>query len=225
MRSFGPLRISRDRFDRHPAYEPLLAAAAGSGRCPVLLSELGLQRLDPPADPAAAVAAVARLDPAEVLAQRWPGECYPWCACREPFGAEFPGLVPPIEPVEDPSACAVRMAGEQWRMHLAVVPVARPADVVAAIGWQGAANLGEDVAALSAVLRSWADRFGATLVGIDAGTLWLSVAAPPRTDEQCLRIAAEHFAFCPDVDGEDPRPLRVYASTLCGRDSWRFWWD
>ena len=106
-----------------------------------------------------------------------------------------------------------------------MVPVARPADVVAATGWLGAVNLGEDVAALSAVLRSWEDRFGAMLVAMDEATLWLSVAAPPRTDAQCLGIAAEHFAFCPDVDGEDPRPLRVYASTLRGRDHWRFWWD
>ena len=96
---------------------------------------------------------------------------------------------------------------------------------MAATGWTGAINLGENPAALSAVLRSWEDRFGALLVLMEAATLWLSVAAPPMTEAECLGIAAEHFTFCPDVDGEDPRPLRTYASTLRGRNSWRFWWD
>jgi hypothetical protein len=118
MYRHGALLISRQRADQHPAYQPLLAAAAGSGRCPVLIGERGLQRLDPPADPAAAVATVARFDPAEELARRWPGECYPECRCRDPFGAEFPGLVPAIEQLDDPGACAAQMAagvtGRTW---------------------------------------------------------------------------------------------------------------
>jgi hypothetical protein len=134
-------------------------------------------------------------------------------------------LAEPSEPVEDAWEKAMRFAGEQWWSHLAVVPVSRPADVVAAVGWLGTVNYHRDVTGLAAVLRSWEDRFGAMLVRLDSATLWLSVAAPPRSERQCLSVAEEHFAFCPDVDGEDPRPLREYAATLAGRTVWRFWWD
>jgi hypothetical protein len=93
------------------------------------------------------------------------------------------------------------------------------------VGWRGAVNHHGDVTGLSAVVRSWEDRFGALLVRLDLATLWLSVAAPPWRERQCLGVAAEHFAFCWDVDGEDPRPLREYAAALAGRTAWRFWWD
>lgn len=51
------------------------------------------------------------------------------------------------------------------------------------------------------------------------------MAAPPRTFEHAVHVAAEHLAFCRDVDGEDGRPLRTYPSELVGRRVWRFWWD
>jgi Domain of unknown function (DUF4253) len=63
------------------------------------------------------------------------------------------------------------------------------------------------------------------LIEIDFMALWVSVAAPPRTPQECRAVAAEHFAFCLDVDWEDPRPLDRYAADLAGRDWWRFWWD
>ncbi len=105
------------------------------------------------------------------------------------------------------------------------MPGTRPADAVAVLGWRGTGNRHDDVSGLAAVLRSWEERYGAVLVEIDFMTLWVSVAAPPRTPSECRAVAAEHFAFCPDVDSEDPRPLRLYASTLAGNPRWRFWWD
>lgn len=75
------------------------------------------------------------------------------------------------------------------------------------------------------MLRSWEDRFGAVVVALDRSVLWLSVAAPPVTRDECRAVAAEHFSSCRDVDQEDPRPLRAYASGLSGGTTWRFWWD
>jgi len=40
-----------------------------------------------------------------------------------------------------------------------------------------------------------------------------------------LRIAAEHFAFCPDVIEQGVYPISAYAEQLTGKDSWAFWWD
>lgn len=222
MTSLGPLRISQERADGHPAYGELLARAADTGCCPVWLTSP--DHVSPPDDPGPAVAAIAEIDPAEFLAGHWGANC-PLCGCREPFGNTFPPLAPPgvvtSDALEDAAGCDAHL-----RLgHLAIVPVTRPADVIAAIGWSGPCNYGTDLSALGAVLRSWEDRFGALVTRIDRATLWLSVAAPPLTREHAVHVAAEHFAFCRDVDQEDPRPLRTYAAGLVGRRVWRFWWD
>ncbi|MGI5128388.1 DUF4253 domain-containing protein [Pseudonocardia sp. CA-107938] len=220
LRSIGPIRVSRDRLDGHPAYASLLHEAASTGACPVWVT--ALNRVEPPDDPAAAIAAIPDVDPEEFLARHWTRNC-PLCGCRDPFGT-FPGLAPRTRSSPNPLETAESAVALQ-RGHLALVPAGRPADVITALGWTGPANYGADLTGLSAVLRSWEDRFGAVLVRVDAATLWLSVASPPRTPHHAERIAAEHFSFCRDVDWEDPRPLRTYAADLVGAHTWRFWWD
>lgn len=220
LHSIGPLRVSRDRVDRHPAYGPLLHQAQATGSCPVWIT--ALDRIRPPDDPAAAVAGIPHVDPQEFLASHWSRNC-PLCGCRDPFGA-FPGLAPRSRSSADPLGSAASADALQTG-HLALVPADRPADVITALGWTGPCNYGTDLAALSAVLRTWEERFGAVLVRVEEATLWLSVAAPPRTARHAQRIAAEHFSFCRDVDWEDPRPLRAYAAGLVGQSTWRFWWD
>lgn len=220
LSTFGPLRITAEPSTDHPAYAALLTDAPRTGWCPVLVT--GAQHLTPPDDPAAAVRRIARTDPAELLGRAWPGTCRPGCGCRDPFGDRFPGLVAARPRRSDPVAVAAGYARRPGRTRLALVPATRPADVPAAAGWGG--TRGADDAELGAVLRSWEDRFGARLVVMQPTTLWLSVAAPPRTEQECLGVAAEHVALCPGADGEDPRPLRMYAGALRGRPWWRFSW-
>jgi hypothetical protein len=223
MRPLGSARVSRDPLDAHPSYAMLLLDAATTGCCPVWVSERGLGMIQPAPDPQPVIAEVERRDPGRFLADRWPRNC-PTCGCRDSF-EDFTGLAAATERGYDPLAVAAtsQLAGRQ--AHLAIVPSPHPADAVALLGWRGTCNYHDDVAGLSAVLRSWEQRFGAVLVKVDFMTLWLSVAWPPLTADECRAVAAEHFAFCPDVDTEDPRPLRQYASTLAGRSWWRFWWD
>lgn len=223
MRPLGAARISCEPLDAHPAYTTLLGDAAATGCCPVWVSERGVKMLEPAEDAPAMVAAVDRRDAAGFLADHWPRNC-PTCGCRESFDS-FTGLAPPTTPGDEPLAVAATSQHAGRRSHLAIVPASRPADAVAVLGWHGTCNRHDDVTGISAVMRSWEDRFGAMLVQIDFMTLWLSVAAPPLTARECRAVAAEHFAFCPDVDSEDPRPLRHYAATLAGRSWWRFWWD
>jgi hypothetical protein len=117
---------------------------------------------------------------------------------------------------------------EGWltRPRLGLVPVGRGADVPAAIGWSGAINHLPDAGVLSAVLRSWEDRFGARLLALETDRLHLSVAAPPRTTAEALAVAAEHFALCPDTVWQGYGTLRGYAEEgLLGTPHWTFWWD
>jgi hypothetical protein len=101
----------------------------------------------------------------------------------------------------------------------------RSSDVPTVAGWQGAVNYTNDTAKLSAVLRSWEDRFGVRVVGAGFADLYLSVAAPPTDHAEALQVAAEHFAFCPDNVWQGTSPLASYAQRLVDAPLWHFWWD
>ncbi|SEF87469.1 protein of unknown function [Thermomonospora echinospora] len=140
----------------------------------------------------------------------------------------WPGLAPPGEPGRDPDAVAreyvqARYTGE--KLLLGLVPAARGADTLARTGWQGPANHTGDVQEISAVVRSWEDRFGARVVAVGFATLDLSVAAPPATADQALGVAAEHHAFCPDNVWQNSDGFTEYAGRLIGAGNWSFWWD
>lgn len=85
------------------------------------------------------------------------------------------------------------------------------ADVIAVIGWYGAVN--------------WEERFGARVVGLGFDTMMLSVAAPPQSHEDALRVAAEHLAFCPDTIEQGVGSVDAYAREIRGVPHWSFWWD
>ncbi|MFF2780857.1 DUF4253 domain-containing protein [Streptomyces sp. NPDC058052] len=151
-----------------------------------------------------------------------------------PFAAGWPGLAPAQPPRTDPDRAAAGIAEAltepgTWltAAHPALVRARRSADIPAAIGWTGPLNHENDVARLSAVLRSWEDRFGARVVALTPSRLLVSVAAPPRTAEEAEALAAEHFAFCPDnITQGSSSTLRDYARTmLLDVPVWTFWWD
>jgi hypothetical protein len=230
LRTHGALEISHTPLDDLGLYRRLLRDAPSTGRCPVLLSTHALASVPGGGDPAAALAAVERYDPKAVLAERYPTGCVYHPSCLAPFGGTFPGLAPPtpglelLTPAEIVEA-AVEEADGPGDHLLGVVPVSRPADVPAAMGWAGTAGAWADVAALSAALRSWEDRYGAVLVRMGHACLELAVAAPPWERSECLAIGAEHYAFCDDTYRGNPGTLRDYANLLRGNTLWSFWWD
>ena len=233
LRPHGALEVGTAPLDDLGTYRRLLAGAPAAGRCPVLLSERALGSVRPRSDLSAVRAAVGECDVGAVLAERWPGGCVHHPGCLAPFGAVFAGLAPPtpglalLTPAEVVES-AVEEADVPGDPLLAVVAVTRPADVPAAIGWSGTAGSRQpwdDPAALSAVLRSWEDRFGAVLVRIGRASIELAVAAPPWERTECQAIAAEHYAFCDDTYTGNPGTLRDYADLLRGNTRWSFWWD
>jgi hypothetical protein len=107
-------------------------------------------------------------------------------------------------------AGAVMVANRKPGYRLGLVEAARPADVPARLGRPG----------LSAVLRSWEDRFGATLVLLGAREMMLSVSAPPTELHQALIVGHEHRAFCPRLPGTLPQLSRG----LVRLRRWHFRW-
>lgn len=169
---------------------------------------------------------IAGYDPAAVLAQCWQSDC---CSirCLAPFARGFPGLARHSSRRCDPRAEAAdtgSLLASARDYRLGLVRAEHPADVPAALGWTGASHRMRQVAALSAVLRSWEDRFGAVLIGLGFDSIEMSVAAPPTTENRALRIAAEHRAFCIDNFRDQPGSLREFALGLITASTWRFWW-
>ncbi|QFG25274.1 DUF4253 domain-containing protein [Actinomadura sp. WMMB 499] len=165
------------------------------------------------------VEAIDRLDALRVLQSL--GD-YP----DEMFGPDE--LAAPGPAGEDPDENARMVAeafGSENARLLGLVPAVRGADALTLAGWEGPCNHTNETEWISAVVRSWEDRFGARVVGVGFADLWLSVAAPPVTIEHARAVAAEHMAFCPDNVWQGPGDFDVYAEGLAGRPAWRFWWD
>jgi hypothetical protein len=165
-------------------------------------------------------------DAEEVLTEFWyecaaDGEEWPGLADAPPAGADAESTA------ADVVAALLDGGGPFKAPRLALVPARRSADIPTALGWTGPANHEGDTARLSAVLRSWEDRFGIRVVALGFDHLLVSVAAPPTTLAAAEAVAAEHFAFCPDniLQGSDTTLTGYAEHQLLGRRSWHFWWD
>lgn len=106
--------------------------------------------------------------------------------------------------------------------HLLLVPVARLADAVAAVGWPGAANFGMDGGVLSAGLRSWEERFGAVVGEMGPDSLMVDVSTPPTGADELRLLAREVAAWCPDPFAD---ATLDDAAEVLADSPWMLWWD
>lgn len=145
-----------------------------------------------------------------------------------PFFDGFPGLAP---------ACTQPLDHRQVRDAISGLPPARiglavadrPADALAAMGWLPG-NWFEGIGELTAVLRSWEDRFGARLLAVGFDEFKLLAERPPRGRSAGQHLAAEVFALSPNEffcawDEEALTDLNDIADSLIRSPIWGFWWD
>jgi len=187
------------------------------------------------------ISGLDHMDAASVLAGLWDGKTHvgheaEWGEDEDPesvalieaqiapFSRQFPGLAPATEEQLDPATLADVLAARP-AARIGLVPAARPADVLPLIGWF-ASDQFDDALPVAAVLRSWEDRFGATLLEVGYSQIRLLVRRPPRTAGTAQRIAAEQYAFCDErhharSDGSIPG----ITASLVGTPIWTFWWD
>jgi uncharacterized protein DUF4253 len=174
-------------------------------------------------------------DAAEILEHRWHAFCFPAdltpderaevTAQTAPYGPDWPGLAPGASSLIPPDNVADDFAEgllSAVTTRLGLFMVQRGADVPGAVGWHPGGIEPDEV---SAILRSWEDRFGVRLILIGFNTMVLSVAAPPTTVAAAQRIAAEHFVFCSENVAMKRGALTRYAEDLVGSLAWSFWWD
>ena len=105
-------------------------------------------------------------------------------------------------------------------------PVNRPAEAITMLGFIYS-EVGSDPD-LTAVARSWEQRFAAVVTTIGPGTLGLAVGRPPGDADQALALAAEQDAFAPE-QRRRRRPTLAQALRADGpgdraRGFWAFGW-
>jgi hypothetical protein len=141
------------------------------------------------------------------------------------------GLAPAMTLTADGAPAEANVGQLPYRLEAAplgalmVVAAQRPADVLARLGWLGAVNLDAGGGQLSAVLRSWEDRFGAVPVCVGFDTLVLAVSRPPTDPAALEQLALEHYGFCPDNIEQGSGSVEAYTMDLAGQRMWSFWWD
>ncbi|GAA1474028.1 hypothetical protein GCM10009621_15890 [Corynebacterium felinum] len=116
----------------------------------------------------------------------------------------------------------------EWALNdghaVVVLPVARPADAPALLGWDGAANYDYSGAEISAVLRNWEDRFGALLAILNFDELTVVLPEHNFSTGKKHTIALEHYFFCPDNIEQSGADFPAYVAQV-DDTVWSFWWD
>ncbi|MBE2319592.1 DUF4253 domain-containing protein [Solirubrobacter sp. CPCC 204708] len=199
------------------AWRRLAGAHAETGLWPVLITHerLDLGHFDPAWEDT-----VAAVDYPAMVAERWVEHGSYDEELRELMG-DFPGLAAPgTTPADDP----LEHVFATVEVHsLGLVPVRRPADVLAAIGWTGAINSFEPVE-LVPYLRSFEERFDARLVALGFDTVQLAVGRPPASAE-AIKAASELYLFNPDVVDQGVGTIEALAEEMVQDPHWAFWWD
>lgn len=219
-------------------WNALSAAHSQTGLVPILLDSLDGDGKRPwddgefsgPMD----TGRVDALDPATVLEELWAwqlpspeeeAENPGFIQARAPFTRQFPGLAP-AEHTRLPADRRQAELDALWPGRIGLIAADRPADVLLALGWDGTANWGPEFSfQMTAVLRSWEERFGARLVKVGFAEISLLIDRPPRSTEHAQRIAAEHFVFCDECAGQGLRDIPRITASLMGASIWTFWWD
>lgn len=173
---------------------------------------------------------VTALDAATVLRRRWslsvPSnmEIIEFSEMFSPYSAMFPGLGL-AEQIAVSAAELREVLATQPPARLALFPLDRSADIVAYVGWPGAGALYDSAAPVSAVLRSWEERYGARVFRVGPDTIDLIVQRPPRHPADALAVAAEQFALCPDIVVQAEGSIQALADQIVGEPLWSLWWD
>jgi hypothetical protein len=230
--------------DAPRVWQVLTGMHGETGLVPILLAFLGGGRGGRPWDAGELdlrcdLAAVDQLDAGTVLAQAWAG----MAPTREefegepeffadwfpPVGSEFSGLAPGqdqalTEPELD------RALSWFGSARIGLVPAARPADVLALVGFNGTANGYGTPDLLSAVLRSWEDRFGAVLIEVGFDHIRMLARRPPLTLPDAQAVAAELYVMCDEFWPPGKPAIAVYGVRGIAEHAleipiWSLWWD
>jgi hypothetical protein len=235
-RRLGPALWATGEFaGARGAWRALRDGLRDSGLVPLLLRDLPGQPGRPwesgelrPLGPAA----LAGLDVRTLLPELWdmhvpdPAEDDDYIAeVLDPYSRVFPGLAPASRGQAGAGERDEVVDSLDGPLRIGLVVADRPADTLVNVGWTGTVNTSANAAMLTVVLRSWEERFGATVLRVGFDSLDLLVERPVTSGQEAFAVAAEHFALCSDNVYQGAGSIREYAAELPGAAWWAFWWD
>lgn len=124
----------------------------------------------------------------------------------------------------DPAREFFTLKGTASTTHLGVVPVKEPWKVPATATFGSWERITDDDI-VTAHLKSWYEKYGATPALIGAGHLELWLDNPITDPEQAADLALEMFSLCPDIIDEGLETTEALAMSILGAHVWYFWWD
>jgi hypothetical protein len=134
----------------------------------------------------------------------------------------------PAAPETAPGALTVvtdfRTGGFIETAHIVLIPTDDWTTVPAHLRWGGWNSCPPSEYHVAA-LRSWRDRYGVELVGMNFDTLNLRADRSPRTRDVALALAREQYDYCNDIVDQGAGTLSAYAASLMALRWWYFWWD
>lgn len=110
------------------------------------------------------------------------------------------------------------------KVHILILPTEKSWEVPAYLRW-GGWNACPDPELHVAALRSWHERFGAELAGLNGDTMNVRIRNRPKDRRQAWQLAHELHAYCPDIVDQGLGSMASFASELMRTDWWFFWWD
>jgi hypothetical protein len=127
-------------------------------------------------------------------------------------------------PAFDESAREYSIPGASDEVQIVLLPTIVPWHAAAYLRWGGwnACPYAERHVALH---RLWHDRWGAEPVGMTHDVLEMRVSRPPRTREEAIALARDHYAYCEDIVSQQNGTIFELAATLLDGTVWHFWWD
>jgi Domain of unknown function (DUF4253) len=137
-----------------------------------------------------------------------------------PFRGLPQGPWPDVPPAPTVSALVPTSAD----MHIALVPTLFDRQIPAFLrygAYGSCPSAGEHVA----LLHYWEVRHGIALLGMAGHRVEVEVTKPPRTRDEALELAREHYLYCPDLLLAGSNTLQELAARLLDAPLWSFWWE
>ena len=110
------------------------------------------------------------------------------------------------------------------KVYIARIPTIRSYEIPAYLkygGWNECPAPEEHVA----MLRHWTEKFGAEIYAITEDVIECAVKAPPKNNEESMKLAKDQFAYCSDIVFQGTESLELLAASLKDSHAWYFWWD
>lgn len=166
------------------------------------------------------IASALEIDPLRWLAEREEDDAEHYAIDPAPWPAD--GEAPPTGAL---SAHRDVLTGNPHdEVFIAVIPTDQPWTLPCHLrigGWNEMPQADEH----AALFKLWSQTHGATVACIADDVIEFTVARPPRTRDEALALAKQHYIYCPDIVHQGVGSVEALAATLLGAGVWYFWWD